>query len=517
MSRAVLGSLLLALAFACPGPAAAESGVLRVGLPSIPAVLDPATALDGPTSLISRQVFDTLVRYAEGSSDIEPALAVQWSVSKDGLVWWFHLRDGVRFHDGTALTSQHVVDSLQRLIQAGHPLAPGVNAAAPRLLRGIPGVVKEVRAPDARTVQIALVLPYAPLLTVLAHPAFSIVLPSPGGGDAAPFQGTGPFAVASVAPGRVVIEGRPGHWAGGPRVQRVVFSEAADESQAIAALDAQSLDVFFPSGAPPRQNGASSVQGWRIGYLALQTEKEPFNRVKGRRAVAAALDPAVISLAVGGAAVPLQGFLPTGVWARRDGPPIMEGNAERAKRLFTEAGLRRGISPTLVVADGDKRADVARVAEAIRASLAAADLTVTVQTEPTDAASPLVQSGEHAMALLEARVDAGDPHLLLYPLSTSEGAAKGPQASNFSFYRNKRLDDMLIRASQLSFRPERQKLYIRAQAMLAEELPWIPVYVRLHWAVARPEVRNLRLHPSGNHRLDRVTLDGPPTVPTPGR
>jgi peptide/nickel transport system substrate-binding protein len=509
MSRAVLGCLLLALVLATPTAAAAEPGVLRVGLPSIPAVLDPATALDGPTALISRQVFDTLVRYAEGSSDIEPALADRWSVSKDGLVWWFHLREGVRFHDGSALTSQHVVDSLQRLVQPGHSLAPGANVAAPRLLRGTPGVVKEIRATDARTVQIALVLPYAPLLTVLAHPAFSIVLSSPAAGGAAPFQGTGPYAIAAAAPGRVVLDGRPGHWAGGPRLPRIIFSEAADEAQAVAALDAGSLDLFFPAGAPPRQSGATSVQGWRVGYLALQTEKEPFGRVKSRRAVAAALDPALISLAVAGAAVPLQGFLPAGAWARRDGPAIMDANVERAKRLFAEAGLRRELSPILVAPDGDKRPEVARLAEAIRASLAAADLAVTVQEEAADAAPSLVQSGEHGMALLEAGVEAGDPHLLLYPLSTSEGAVKGPQASNLSFYRNKRLDDLLIRASQLSFRPERLRLYVRAQAMLAEELPWIPLYVRLHWAVARPEVRNLRLHPSGNPRLDRVTLDGP--------
>ncbi len=56
---------------------------------------------------------------------------------------------------------------------------------------------------------------------------------------------------------------------------------------------------------------------------------------------------------------------------------------------------------------------------------------------------------------------------------------------NFSFYRNARLDDVLIRASQLSFRPERQRLYQRSQAMLAEDLPWLPIYVRLQWAVAR--------------------------------
>jgi peptide/nickel transport system substrate-binding protein len=80
-------------------------------------------------------------------------------------------------------------------------------------------------------------------------------------------------------------------------------------------------------------------------------------------------------------------------------------------------------------------------------------------------------------------------------------------ATNLSFYRNSKLDDILIRASQLAFRPERLRLYQRAQALLAEEIPWVPLYVRLHWAVTRPEVRGLVLHPSGFHRLDRVWLD----------
>jgi peptide/nickel transport system substrate-binding protein len=502
--------MIVAVLLAAPAPLAAQSPpqspVLRVGLPAVPAVLDPAAGGDGPLPLIARQVFDTLVRYVDGSSEIEPGLAAQWSISRDGLTWSFRLRDGVRFHDGTALTAQHVVDSLERLIQPGHPAAPAINVAAPRLLRGSPGVVKGVRAAGARTVQIGLVLPYAPLLNVLAHPAFSIVLPSaavPG----APFQGTGAFAVAELAPGRIVLDGRPGHWTGGPRVGRVVFIELPDEPHAVASLDAQALDLYLPAGAPPRHSGAVSVAGWRVGYLALHTEKDPFNRVKNRRAMVTALDPALISLATGAAASPLQGYLPSGVWGRRDARTAMEGDGDRARRLFAEGGLRRGGAATLLVAESDKQVDMTRVAEAVRASLAAADLPVTVQTQPIDVALPVLQAGEHVMALLEARVEAGDPHLLLYPLSTTEGAAKGPQLSNFSFYRNARLDDLLIRASQLSFRPERQRLYARAQAILAEDVPWIPLYVRLHWAVARPEVRGLRLHPSGYHRLDRVMVD----------
>ena len=137
--------------------------------------------------------------------------------------------------------------------------------------------------------------------------------------------------------------------------------------------------------------------------------------------------------------------------------------------------------------------------------------------EPEATARSLMQAGAFDMALAEATVAGGDPHLLLYPLSTSEAATKGARAQNFSFYRNQRLDDVLIRASQLAFRSERQRLYQRGQAMLAEELPWLPIYVRLQWAVVRADVKGLRLHPTGIHRLDTVGFEIPPALePAPG-
>ncbi len=491
----------------------AQGAVLRVGLPAVPATIDPAAASEGPLSLVSRQIFDTLVQYREGSSDIEAGLAVQWTPSRDGLSWSFRLRDGVRFHDGTPLTAHHVVDSLERLIVAGHAFAPTPNAAAPRLLRGAPGIVKDIRAVNQRTVQISLVLPYAPLLTALAHPAFSIVLPGAGGPGGQRWQGTGAFSVAEAGPGRLVLSANPSYWGGAPRVSRVAFLDASDEAQAETALDAQGLDILIPAGAPARLAGALSIPGWRVGYLALQTEKEPLRKVKVRRAIAAALDPGQLAAALGQVAVPLQAFLPPGVWARREGPPLLEANPESAKQLLAEAGFARGTAAALLVAEGARRLDPGRLAEAIRASLAAAGITVPIQLESVESALALAQSGEHEMALLEARAEGGDPHFLLYPLSSSEGATKGPGALNMSFYRNARLDDLLIRGSQISFRPERQRLYIRAQALLAQELPWIPLYARLHWAIVRPEVKNFRLHPSGNHRLDRLWLEVPAGSP----
>jgi peptide/nickel transport system substrate-binding protein len=478
---------------------------VRVGVAGVPTALDPVTALDGAPALLARQVFDTLVTYREGTTDIEPALATRWAVSRDGRVWSFTLRENVRFHDGTVLTATDVVASFQRHLD---PQLAAVATVWPALLRGRPGVVKEVRAASPRTVEFVLVQPYAPILTVLAHPGFGIArsLSNPDG-RAAVLVGTGPFRVVDVAGGRFAVEAFAGYWGTPPRSERLLFLEVPGDDHAEAEMDARSLDVWFPAGAPRRNEGALSIPGLRMGYLALQTEKEPFTRKALRHAVAAALDPAVIAQAVDRAAIPLQSFLPPGTWGRRDGEPVLGGTRELVKKLLVEGGWPKGFKPTMVVASEAFSVDAHRLGESMQQMLGAADIPASLRVETSGSARALLQSGEYDMALTETGVAGGDPHLMLFPLSTSETATRGPRALNFSFYRNPRLDEVLARASQLSYRVERQKLYRRAQALLANELPWIPVYVRLVWAVARPEVRGLRLHPTGFHRLDPLSLD----------
>ncbi len=509
-SRRALAALVLSCALAWPLPlggpvradAQGDAPALRVVLASLPTALDPALAIDGPAAMIARQVFDTLVRYRDGSSDVEAGLAAQWSVSRDGLAWTFRLRDGVRFHDGTPLTAAHAAASLERQVFPGHAQAPAGPTMAPRVFRGAPGVIKEIKALDGRTLRIQLAQPYAPLLTVLAHPAMGIALPAPAEAGGSRWIGSGPLAVAEVTADHIALDAQRAYWGGAPRMPRIVFTADPDGARAI---EARTADVWIPEGAPPRRGGALSVAGWRIGYLAVQTERDPLSRKKTRAALAAAIDPAEIGAAAAPGAAPLGSFLPPSVWGRRPGPPVAEGDPAAARRALAEAGLPRGFSTSLLVVAGS--AEQARIAEALRVSLAAVGIALQVQPTPAGELMALAQSGEHRMTLLESQAEGGDPHLLLYPLSTSEAATKGPRAWNVSFYRNPRLDDLLIRASQLSFRAERQRVYARAQQVLAEDLPWIPLYVRLHWAVTRPEVRGLRLHPSGQHRLDRVSLD----------
>src|SRR5581483_606775 len=273
---------------------------------------------------------------------VAPALATRWRVSPDGLVWTFTLREGVRFHDGTPLGAAEVAASLERL-RAADPQRPSPVWSA--LLRGTPGVVRTVRA-----VEVALVQPYAPLLTVLAHPGLGIVRQAAAPDGTVRLVGSGPYRVAEIAPGRLVLEAA-NPWAAPPRTPRLVFLDVDTEERAEAELAAGGLDIWFPPGPPRRGDWAVSIPGLRVGYLAFQTEKEPFSRKKIRHAVAAALDPAVIGIALGRAAVPLQSFLPPGVWARREGSPILGGTRRAALKLLAEGGWPRGFTPTLLVAN----------------------------------------------------------------------------------------------------------------------------------------------------------------------
>ncbi|HYE93327.1 MAG TPA: ABC transporter substrate-binding protein [Terriglobales bacterium] len=500
--------ILLAIVAVMPDiPAAQGRREVRVGVVGVPVALDPAAGLDGASPLIARHVFDTLLTYREGSTDIDAGLAVRWSVSRDGLTWSFTLRDNAKFHDGAAVTANDVALSFGRHLRPDGEVPPALAWTA--LLRGNPGVMKDVRAPDARTVQIVLAQPYAPLLTVLAHPSLAIARRGTGE-NLGRFVGSGPYRVVDASPGRMALEAVPGHWAGPSRNERLVFLEVGNDDHAEGEFDARSLDVWFSPGPPRRADWALSAPGLRVGYLAFQTEKEPFSRKRVRQAVAAALDPSVLGVALDRAGVPLQSFLPFGVWARREGSPILGGSRDHVKKLLAEGGWPAGYKSSLIVVGDGGAINMAKLGETVGIALGAADIPVNVRTETPTGARAALQTGDYDIALTEAPVTGGDPHLFLFPLSTSEGIVpKSPAPNrplNFSFYRNPRLDDALIRASQLAFRPERQRLYHRAQAMLADEMPWIPIYVRLQWAVVRPEVRGLRLHPTGLHRLDALTF-----------
>lgn len=499
--RARAGDLarVLALVAAVLVARAAPGSELRVGVPRLPASLDPAAV--APRDLLPlRFASETLVRLTE-DGDLAPGLATAWGVSRDGLTWTFRLRADARLHDGSLLTAPGVAAALARHLGPELPDTEALPWLGP--FRGPAAVIRQVRAePDGR-VAIQLHAPFSPLPALLAHPALAVVATRVQGEP--PVLGTGPYGVVERVPGRLVLGATGVGPPGAPA--RLVFMEVPDEATAVGLLTSGALDVYLPGRPPgelPESLRSLAAPTWTIGLLVLRSDEGPLARRGARQGVAAALDPVALQAALLPWAGPWASLLPPGLWGAE---VVGRGPAEpeRARKLLAQAAV--GDRPLrLLVPDTPEGFDRRRLAGAIGASLGAVGLTVEPRLEGGEAFERALRHGEAELALHEVSVEVADPHFVLRPLAASDAAVRG-RATNPAFYRSALVDDLLRRAGQVAFRPERLRLYRRVLALLREEAPYVPLYVRLQWAVARPGVQGLRLAPGGLHPLDRVSVE----------
>jgi peptide/nickel transport system substrate-binding protein len=487
---------------------AVPAGELHVGVPRVPTSLDPADATAPPQLMAMRLVYQGLVAFGE-RGDIEPALASTWTVSRDGLVWTFRLRPDVQLHDGAPLGLDEVVAALTERISADEP--PDTAPAWVRPFRGAGRMVREVRRAEGGSIQIVLAQPYAPLLALLAHPALAIAVPRPAG----PRVGSGPYRAVELTADRLTLEAAP-TWRGEPpQSARLVLHEVSDDAAALAGLGPGPLHVALV-GAPPAWAavGLQVVSGptWRVGLLALRTDRGLTSKKTVRQAVALALDPGLLNPALGRWAAPHAAWLPPGAWAVRDAGPLLF-DAAKARRLLAQVAPT---DPTLTLLASEQASgpEGAGIAEAIRVSLGAAGFKVRVQLEAPESADSAARQGAAELTLHEETLEVNDPDVFLRRLLGTDAATPGT-ATNVAFLRSPLVDGMLVRASQLGFRPERFRLYQRLQSLLAEELPYIPLYVRLQWVVARPGVRGIQIDPGGIHHLERISLEPPPAAAPP--
>ena len=469
--------------------------------------LDPALIEDGESMKVCEMIYDTLVQYKEDTTEIEPALATEWEISTDGLHWRFHLRENVKFHDGTPLTANAVVFSLTR------PQAVYRNFHAE--------FINRITAEGTLTIVIELKTAFAPFLQALTGSNFFIVSPTSVEKFGENFSknpvGTGPFKFVQWDPNdQIVLVANPLHWAGSPAIDQLIFRSIPDNTERLMELRRDALHIMeFPDPndlpliqAAPHLELLTQV-GLNVGYLAMNMDKPPFDNRLVRLAINHAINkPELIQRFYQGTGVPAKGPIPPTLWSYNETIDDYQYDPKLAKQLLIDAGYPNGFETTLWTLPIPRPyiPDGMAMTEAIAADLQNIGIHTTIVTNEWGAYIDRTANGEHDITM-SGWIAGADPDNFLYYLLSKDYAEK--PAFNIAFYRSDAIQNVLVRARTTTDHQQRIQLYREAQAIFHEDAPWVPLAHAQRLLVINTKVQNLKLAPIGWKYLRSASLQKP--------
>jgi len=268
--------------------AAKSGGVLVFGRAGDSVGLDPGRETDGESFYVADNVYETLTKFKPGTTEILPGLASSWDVAADGLTYTFHLRTGVKFHDGTPFNADAVVYSISRQFKQDMPdfqFGPWQYWGG----MDMDNIVKDVVKVDDATVKFTLKRVEAPFLANLAMNFAAIVSPTAAKMYGADFKshpvGTGPFKFVSwTKDDNIVLDRNDAYWGQKAYLDRVILKVITDKSARYLALKKGEVDMIeFPNPSDIAAIQADSnlkivsQAGMNVGYLALNTAHKPFD------------------------------------------------------------------------------------------------------------------------------------------------------------------------------------------------------------------------------------------------
>lgn len=489
-----------------------DPGALVVAQASDVISLDPVLATDSESIEVGELLFEGLVGWKAGTTDIEPRLATSWQVSEDGLTWTFALRPNVAFHDDTPFNADAVVFSFERLLVKEHPQPLG-NAG--NYWRSMMADVEKVVATGPLTVEIHVRRQYAPLLGNLAM--FPMVSPTAVRKWKGEFKdhpiGTGPFLFESWAKGsRVVVKRFAGYWGKRAGLNQIVFQVVVDARQRLINLESGSVDLamaILPDEQPFVELHPDLVlhhtPGNDVSYLAFNTRMPPFDDVRVRRAVSYAVNKEpIVKLGYQGRAVAADTPLPPTMWGYHAPTIRYLYDPSLAKKLLAAAEADGTFDPNRVYklyAPTTPRPYLPqpeRVARFLQASLEQVGVHTELTLLPYPEHRAAIQAGKHDMCVFGWVGDTGDPDNFLYVLLHSKQANTERGAQNVALYSDPEVDKMLLDAQAAANEQTRAALYASIQDKIASDAPWVPLAHSELVVAGRAELQDVVLSPTGH-------------------
>ncbi|WP_261381473.1 ABC transporter substrate-binding protein [Paenibacillus cremeus] len=505
-----------------PAPGKKVQDTLIVGRGGDSANLDPAIVTDGESIKIAQQVFDKLLEYKPGTTEVQPGLAESWKVSPDGLVYTFTLRKGVKFHDGTDFNADAVVFNFNRWSDPKSPYKfQGDSFDYYNSMFGIETarVIKEVKAVDANTVQFTLNKPQAPFLQNIAMPAFSIGSPKAIQEKKEKFKsepvGTGPFVFKEWKRNdSITLEKNPNYWKQGlPKLNKVIVRTIPDNSARYTALQNNELDLI--EGVNPddlktleaNKNLQKVVRpSFNVGYLGFNLKKKPFDDPKVRQALNYAVNKkAIISAFFAGLAEPAVNPMPPSLWGYNKDIQDYPYDLEKAKALLKEAGYPNGLPGEYTFyampVSRPYMPDGKKVAEAIQADFAKIGVKTKIASPEWATYLEDAKKGEKDdMYMLGWTGDNGDPDNFIYSLLDKDTVG----GNNRSFYASEELHPLLVEAQSATDKAKREELYKKAQVIIKKDAPWVPLVHSTPLMAAKANLAGFVPSPTGSEAYTDV-------------
>jgi peptide/nickel transport system substrate-binding protein len=498
-----LGSTLFVFALlfpllSCSQPP--DRNTLVMIIESSPTNLDPRVGIDAYSERIDSLIFDDLLNRDE-HLNVTPGLAESWEVP-DPLTYVFHIRSGVRFHDGRALTARDVKWTFDSLLQGK---IRTTRAAAYRY-------VDRVEAPDDSTIVFRLKEPFSTLLWNLSDGAMGIV---PYGSLTEMTNkpiGSGPFRFVSAETDKeVVIERNDEYWGPKAHVDRVRFTVVPDTTTRALELRKGSADIVsnaLTSDMVLTLENEPSLEvehgpGTVLNYLAFNLRDPILGDVRVRRAIAHAIDRGVmIQYLWRNFAQPAASILPPQSWAYNPSVPKYEYSPEKANKILDDAGYpaKNGVRFHLTMKTSTE--ELPRlIAAVLQQQLRAVGIVLDVRTFEFATFFADITSGAYQMYSLRWIGGNEDPDIFEYAFHSEKFP---PHGANRSFYINSKLDALINQGRAQTDPALRKPAYDEIQTILATDLPSINLWFLDNVLVHSKRVRNVPLNSEGNYDFLRT-------------
>lgn len=454
-------------------------------------------------------IFDRLVDInvaEDGTTSVIPALAESWDISTDGLQYTFHLRQGVKFHNGNDFTAEDVAYTFHRLLT----VEGGVNSefidqvkGANELLEGTADTLEGLEVVDDYTVKITLKEPYAAFLACISSPGVSIydseATEAAGdqfGLDPAVTVGTGPFIFTSwTLNDQIVMTKNDNYWKGATALPGVVVKIIPDTETQTMMFENGELDIIdldFVTDAIDRFVATypdQIVEGNRVGitYLTMNQNIEPLNNVQVRKAVQMAIDKQTILDALyGGRGQVEYGIFPHGLIGFNPDQEVIPYDPEAAKALLAEAGYADGFTMELS-ADSSASDTVTMALEIIKEQFAEVGINAEIKNYDQATWLDTRKAGELGSFLATWTADFNDPDNFIYTFFGNEEKTRIRSIN----YPDTAVMERVSAARGIVNDDERiAEYHALEEKIIHEDAAWAPMYSRKHLFAVSKRVQN---------------------------